>query len=646
MPKRWIVPVMPTASQSRWISPSPTRSTTSPVHALSLTMIIITSASRKVIEKPGVRCWKVPESLSWYLASMVTFWSSASLPSFTALSAAIRIEILRVLAEGTGTAPRRSARCPLVRSFRYQLVWNGSASQRALRRPASSFMALLSQSRHGEGGAPELGRERRALLGGEGHQGWAHRDPGTVAAVAGDHRLERGDHRVALHDAADLVEARLLGVGLRGLPLAVEFGDGPGVHVGGGADAARAASAHVGEQEGLAAREHVEAPGRERVQHRLRVAPVARAVLHAGHDARVGLEQPLDEPERDRHLGHRGDVVDVHAQPPVAHPLDHLREAPEEPVVGDALVVERRQHQHPARAQLHGVRGELHRIGERAAAGARHEPPRIDAARDHAVEQLDLLLGGQRVGLRVRPALRQPHVLRQEPAALAHEALRVGGQVGLERGDDGGEDALDAIGLVGCAHAQRSLACEWDVTVPHRSTESSPGGREPRRRDFTRSRDVLSRLGDPPGPPTPESAEGFAPGTSDAAEADARGDTPMMGRWSCVSVVALSGLLAVAASASAECAWVLWSQVHNPNPGPWTLQTAYPGMKACARALDAREKEAKKATYVTEDGRKMSGIADRRAETDLFQLYGRDASNGGVAWQCFPDTVDPRTARA
>ena len=119
----------------------------------------------------------------------------------------------------------------------------------------------------------------------------------------------------------------------------------------------------------------------------------------------------------------------------------------------------------------------------------------------------------------------------------------------------------------------------------------------------------------------------------------------MTSRRSLISLAALSGVLAIAASASAECAWVLWSQVHSPNPGPWTLQTAYPSVRACTRALDAREKEAKKTTYVTEDGRKINGIADRRAETDLFQLYGRDASNGGVAWQCFPDTVDPRVAK-
>src|SRR5512134_1195916 len=294
MPKRWIVRVIPTASQRRWMSPRPTRSTTSPVHALSLTMIIITSASRKVIEKPGVRCWNVPESLSWYLASMVTFWFSASLPSCTALSAAIRIEILRVLAEGTGTSPRRSARAPEARSFTYQLVWNGSASQRASRRAASSFTVLLPEPGHGEGGAPELGGERRALLGGQRHQRWTHRDPRRVTTIAGDDCLERRDHRVALHDAADLVQARLLGVGLGRLPLTEQACDGARVHVRGGADAARAAVAHVGEQEGLAAREHVEPSGREGVQHRLVVVPVARAVLHAGHDARIGLEEPLD----------------------------------------------------------------------------------------------------------------------------------------------------------------------------------------------------------------------------------------------------------------------------------------------------------------------------------------------------------------
>ena len=68
-------------------------------------------------------------------------------------------------------------------------------------------------------------------------------------------------------------------------------------------------------------------------------------------------------------------------------------------------------------------------------------------------------------------------------------------------------------------------------------------------------------------------------------------------------------------------------------------------MGARQKVRDVLLKGAPKATYVTEDGRKMTGVSDRRAETDLFQLYGRDASNGGVAWQCFPDTVDPRTAK-
>src|SRR6185436_13899230 len=93
---------------------------------------------------PGVRCWNVPESLSWYLASIVTFWSSESLPACTAASAAIMMEILRVLAEGTGTPPKRSARAPVARSFKYQLVWKGSASHSSLNFCTSSRIGLGS----------------------------------------------------------------------------------------------------------------------------------------------------------------------------------------------------------------------------------------------------------------------------------------------------------------------------------------------------------------------------------------------------------------------------------------------------------------------------------------------------------------------
>lgn len=112
-------------------------------------------------------------------------------------------------------------------------------------------------------------------------------------------------------------------------------------------------------------------------------------------------------------------------------------------------------------------------------------------------------------------------------------------------------------------------------------------------------------------------------------------------RW-CTVIATLSGVLAVAGPAAADCAWVLWSQVHDPKPGAWVLQTAFPNVGACAKALDQREKDGRKAVYVTEGGAKVKGLTDRRASTDLLLLYGSDASSGGVAWQCFPETVDPR----
>ena len=54
------------------------------------------------------------------------------------------IEIFRVLADGTGTAPSRAARRPVARSCRCQLVWNGSASHSAWSRVTRSFIAITT----------------------------------------------------------------------------------------------------------------------------------------------------------------------------------------------------------------------------------------------------------------------------------------------------------------------------------------------------------------------------------------------------------------------------------------------------------------------------------------------------------------------
>jgi len=103
----------------------------------------------------------------------------------------------------------------------------------------------------------------------------------------------------------------------------------------------------------------------------------------------------------------------------------------------------------------------------------------------------------------------------------------------------------------------------------------------------------------------------------------------------------LLGLLALATSAHADCAWVLWSRVHAPTPGAWEVQAAYPEVKDCTKAVDQREKEGRKGV-VTEGGRKTRGVAQRRGPTELFMVYGSSGSEEGIAWQCFPDTVDPR----
>jgi len=82
----------------------------------------------------------------------------------------------------------------------------------------------------------------------------------------------------------------------------------------------------------------------------------------------VLAEQPLDQAERDRHLRHRRDVIQVELQPLVADALDHLGEIAVQAFVGHVLVVEGRQHQHAGAAHLERRAGELHRVRQRAIA--------------------------------------------------------------------------------------------------------------------------------------------------------------------------------------------------------------------------------------------------------------------------------------
>ena len=94
-------------------------------------------------------------------------------------------------------------------------------------------------------------------------------------------------------------------------------------------------------------------------------------------------------------------------------------------------------------------------------------------------------------------------------------------------------------------------------------------------------------------------------------------------------VVAVLGLLTLATSASAECAWVLWV-VQGTTVDH--LYASYTAAQDCMGELDAREQRLRRDRTV---------VTTRSAETTL-NITDQITAGFSTTYSCLPDTVDPR----
>ena len=164
------------------------------------------------------------------------------------------------------------------------------------------------------------------------------------------------------------------------------------------------------------------------------VAEIAGTVLHAGDGVGILFEQPFDQIRAEGDPRHLREVIEVHLQPRVAHLLDDFGKPGEQAIVADVLVVERRQHQHAARAQFHGLAGQPDGVRDRAASGPRHQRIAGNAVFDEVVEKPQAFVHGKRVrlagGAQNREAVAS---VVEKPAAVRRQRRPVRSQRRIQR---------------------------------------------------------------------------------------------------------------------------------------------------------------------------------------------------------------------
>ena len=132
-----------------------------------------------------------------------------------------------------------------------------------------------------------------------------------------------------------------------------------------------------------------------------------------------------------------------------------------------------------------------------------------------------------------------------------------------------------------------------------------------------------------------------------------QGTCQRTGTYAGVLPTSLLVLVALATSASAECAWLWWQEAEVETPAgiskTWDTPRAFPTQAACAEGL-ADQVRTLEARYRAQESATLKQTASLLPGGLTAEILSVDPTNLGrgrliMRLYCLPDTVDPRGAK-